>query len=100
MADPTSERRVTVDAAALSALIDVAYRCVELHAQVQMDTPEAKAQHARAVDAMRDSLSTARDALRIQDPGLASVDDLLGTDPDYLGGQPVDDYMREARRDR
>ena len=29
----------------------------------------------------------------------ASADDLLGADPDYLGGQSVDDYIREARRD-
>lgn len=29
----------------------------------------------------------------------ASVDDLLGADPDWPGGQDVDDYIREARRD-
>ena len=30
----------------------------------------------------------------------APVADLLGADPAYLGGQSVDDYIREARRDR
>lgn len=30
---------------------------------------------------------------------VALVDALLGSDPDYLGGQSVDDYIREARRD-
>lgn len=30
----------------------------------------------------------------------ASVDELLGADPDWLGGQSVDDYMAEIRRDR
>lgn len=96
MTDTTASGRVTVDAAALSALVDIAYRFVELHAQVQMDTPKAKAQHAKAVDAMRESLEAARGALDIR----ALVDDLLGADPDYLGGQSVDDYIREARRDR
>lgn len=28
----------------------------------------------------------------------APVAELLGADPDYLGGQSVDDYIREARR--
>jgi hypothetical protein len=103
VSEPAPERtppRVVVDAAALSALIDVAYRCVELHAQVQMDTPAAKAQHARAVEAMRESLAAARGALNIHEPDRASAADLLGSDPDYLGGQSVDDYIREARRDR
>ena len=96
MSEPTVQKRVTVDAAALSALIDTAERCIKLHAQVQMDTPEAKATHARAVDAMRTSLIMIRGALDAR----ALVDDLLGADPDYLGGQSVDDYIREARRDR
>lgn len=30
--------------------------------------------------------------------GRASVDDLLGIAPDWLGGQDVDEYIEEARR--
>jgi hypothetical protein len=40
------------------------------------------------------------EAIRDLSDRRASVDDLLGADPDYLGGQSVDDYIREARRDR
>lgn len=32
------------------------------------------------------------------DSGRAAVSDLLGADPGWLGGQAVDDYLREARR--
>lgn len=32
------------------------------------------------------------------DSGRAPVDDLLGIDPDWIGGQSVDEYVREARR--
>lgn len=32
------------------------------------------------------------------DSGLASADELLGAAPDWLSGQSVDDYIREARR--
>lgn len=44
-----------------------------------------------------DLAQTIRVILGIEKP--ASVDDLCGADPDYLGGQSVDDYIREARRD-
>lgn len=64
---PDGPSKVIVDATALGALLGVAHRCIDLHAQVRMDTPEAKAQHARAVEAMRDSLTKAQDALNIQE---------------------------------
>lgn len=65
MADGPS--KVTVDATALGALLGIARRCIDLHAQVQMDTPEAKALHARAVEAMRDSLTKVQGALDVQE---------------------------------
>lgn len=46
-----------------------------------------------------DLAQTIRVILGIEPHELAPVDDLCGADPDYLGRQSVDDYIREARRD-
>lgn len=46
-----------------------------------------------------DLAQTIRVILGIEKHELAPVDDLCGADPDYLGGQPVDEYIREARHD-
>lgn len=45
-----------------------------------------------------DLAQTVRVILGIEAHELAPVDDLCGADPDYLGGQSVDEYIREARR--
>jgi hypothetical protein len=62
---PEDGDRVTVDAAALAALTDIAYVAIETHAQVAMDTPDAKALHAKTVGVLRESLALARGALNI-----------------------------------
>jgi hypothetical protein len=61
--DLRDEGYVIVSADALKALDGIAGQCIELHAQVQMDTPEDKARHAQAVEAMRASLAAARTTL-------------------------------------
>jgi hypothetical protein len=53
--------------------------------------------HGTAAD---DPIHICACGLRWDEQGRAPVEDLLGADPDYLGGQSVDDYIREARRDR
>lgn len=46
-----------------------------------------------------DRLHACRCGSRWDQQGRAPVEDLLGADPDRLGGQDVDTYIREARRD-